>query len=195
MKNPPSVESAFRMVLSAATAADLMMPSPVWIRPNATVKEAAALLADKGVSAAPVIDEAGRPVGVVSQSDIVAHCREIVEFLAVGPEHYTKDNLRDSANALRTGLRVVDVDRTPVRDLMMPIVFSVAPETPAHKVVVDLLARRVHRLFVVSGDGILVGVVSTWDVLRHLHLEQPRADSRVAAPLGTGSGSLGYEFR
>jgi len=173
MKSPPSVEVTPRLVLCAATAADLMTPNPVWIRPDATVKEAAALLADKRVSAAPVIDEDGRPVGVLSQSDIVAHCRELVEFLSDGPEYYSRGDLRDSAKALRTGLAVVDVDRSPVRELMMPIVFSVAPETPVHKVVEELLVRKVHRLFVIGADGVLVGIISTVDVLQHLQLEEP----------------------
>jgi CBS domain-containing protein len=153
----------------------------MWIRPDATVKEAAALLADKHVSAAPVIDEAGQPVGVLSQSDIVAHCRELVEFLSIGPEYYTKADLQNSATALRTSLGVVDVDRSLVRDLMMPIIFSVSPETPVHKVVEDLLAHRIHRLFVVDPYGILVGIISSVDVLRHLHLDRLPAGSRETA--------------
>src|SRR5438132_13949757 len=52
--------------LHAATAADLMMPDPVSIRADASLKEAIALLIDRGFSGAPVIDEAGRPIGVLS---------------------------------------------------------------------------------------------------------------------------------
>ena len=43
---------------------------------------------------------------------------------------------------------------------------------PANKVIGDLLGRKVHPLFVVRGDGVLLGIISTVDVLRHLHLEQ-----------------------
>src|SRR5947209_3051716 len=65
-----------RLILCAETAADLMTPNPVSIRADATVTEAIALLADKGFSAAPVIDAAGQPVGVVSRTDILLHERE-----------------------------------------------------------------------------------------------------------------------
>jgi len=51
---------------------------------------------------------------------------------------------------------------------MTPAVFSVGPDTPAAKVVHDLLSLNVHRLFVVDENGVLVGVISTIDVLRHL---------------------------
>ena len=182
MKKPPSVEAVPPLVLDAATAADLMTPNPVWIRPDATLKEAAVLLADKRVSAAPVLDELGRPLGVLSKSDIVAHCREMVEFLSVTADYDAREDLRDLATGLRKGLAVVDVDRTPVRDLMMPTIFSVAPDAPAHQVVDELLARRLHRLFVVSREGILLGVISTVDVLRHLQREMPHVHSRGSRP-------------
>jgi CBS domain-containing protein len=31
------------------------------------------------------------------------------------------------------------------------------------------VTRRVHRLFVVDTDGSLIGVITTLDLLRHLH--------------------------
>ncbi len=192
MKNPASVEPTPRVVLYAVTAADLMAPNPVSIAASATVKEAAAFLTDKGFSAAPVIDEAGRPVGVLSQSDIVVHDRENTQSVSGNLEYYKRTDL-SPPRIIRTD--VVDGDPTRVTDIMTPIVFSVAPETAAYKVIEDMLAQKVHRLFVVGADGVLVGIISTVDVLRHLHLEQPPADSRGAAAPETGTRSLGYEPR
>jgi CBS domain-containing protein len=57
---------------------------------------------------------------------------------------------------------------------MTPVVFSVSPKTPAHKVVEQIVDLKVHRLFVVDDDGILVGVISALDILRRL--EPARAD-------------------
>ena len=54
---------------------------------------------------------------------------------------------------------------------MTPAVFSVTPQTPASKVVAEMLALHVHRLFVVDNTGVLVGVITALDVLRHLDLE------------------------
>jgi CBS domain-containing protein len=42
-------------------------------------------------------------------------------------------------------------------------------------VIEEMLARGVHRLFVVGGDGVLTGVISFVDVLRHLRRGRPRA--------------------
>ncbi len=190
MKNPPSVESTPRVVLAAATAADLMAPNPVSIAAGASVEEAAAFLTDKGFSAAPVIDEAGRPVGVVSQSDIVVHDRESGPYVSGNPEYYERADL-SPPRIIRTD--VVDGDPSQVRDIMTPIVFSVAPEAPAFKVIQDMLAYKVHRLFVVGSDGVLIGTISTVDVLRHLRPEEPAPDSHQAAAPETVPRSLGYE--
>jgi CBS domain-containing protein len=140
----------------------------VSIAAGASVQEAAAFLTDNAFSAAPVIDEAGRPVGVLSQSDIVVHDRESGPCVSGHPEYYKRADL-SPPRIIRTD--VVDGDRTQARDIMTPVVFSVAPDTPAYKVIEDMLAYKVHRMFVVGNDGVLIGTISTVDVLRHLRVE------------------------
>jgi CBS domain-containing protein len=113
----------------------------VSIREAATVREAVELLTRRGISGAPVIDHAGRPVGVLSRADILVHDRE-------------------------TSNPAADSER--VRDIMTPAVFCVGPNAPASRVVRELLDLRVHRLFVVDNRGTLIGVISVLDLLRHL---------------------------
>jgi len=172
MRNSIKTEAGSRLSLWAQTAADLMSPNPVSIRDNATLREALALFADKGYSAAPVIDAAGRPVGVLSRSDIIVHDRETVEHLAPVPDYYDQSELHTrSGEKLHSGYQVEKVDPTEVRDLMTPAVFSVSPETSAGTVVDQMLGLKVHRLFVVDESEILIGVISALDVLRHLRPE------------------------
>jgi CBS domain-containing protein len=128
-----------RMTLCAETAADMMTPNPMSIRDNATVREAVALFTEKHFSAAPVIDKAGRPVGVLSQADIIVHDREKVDHLAAVPEYYEKSELTtDKGESLEWGFQVEGVDPARVSDLMTPIVFSVSPDTPATRVVEEM---------------------------------------------------------
>jgi CBS domain-containing protein len=158
------------MVLRAETAAELMTPNPLSIRAEATLKEATAFLTDKGFSGVPVIDKAGRPVGVLSQSDIVVHERERVDYLSpalADSEKAVADRFAERGFP-REGFQVECVDPTQVAELMTPVVFSVTPETPTSEVIDEMLAHNVHRLFVVDRSGVMVGVISTFDVLRHL---------------------------
>jgi CBS domain-containing protein len=161
------------LVLKAETAADLMTPNPLSIRADASVKEAVAFLIDKGISGAPVIDLAGRPVGVLSQFDLLVHDREKTEYVVPDPEY--NDANPALHRHLRENFQIEKVDRTCVRDVMTPLLFTAAPDTPAGTVIDDMLGRKIHRLFVVDENGLLVGVISALDVLRRLRYMEPAA--------------------
>ena len=71
-------------------------------------------------------------------------------------------------HALPLALDIARRADATLREIMTPVVFSVQPETRAARVVAEMLAMKVHRLFVVDDSGVLVGVISAVDVLRHL---------------------------
>lgn len=147
--------STLPLILKARTAADLMTTNPQSLRRDATVAEAAAFLTTRGYSAAPVVDEAGRPVGVVSRTDLLRHYgRTAVHLLAAPPG--------------RSGVGAEPDGSTPVEDVMTPGVYCVHADTPAARVVNKMLLQNVRRLFVLDDAGVLVGVVSAFDVLRGL---------------------------
>lgn len=116
---------------------DLMTPSPVSLRDGITVGEAAVFLWERGIGAAPVANDAGRPVGVLSRSDVL---------LAVN----------------------AGIENAPVREMMTHGVITVPPDATALDAVEAMVRQRVRRVFVVDGDGIVVGVVSTTDLFRAL---------------------------
>jgi CBS domain-containing protein len=130
------------ITLLAETAAEIMTPGPVSLEATATVAEAAQFLTARGFGAAVVIDAAGHPIGVVTKTDLLIHAREKSKGL--------------------------EEDRTAVRDVMTPAVFSVRTDTLARSIIDQLLALNVHHLFVTDASGIVVGVISPVDVLRKL---------------------------
>ncbi len=141
------------LVLSAQTSEELMTPNPVSLRADASATEAIALMTDRAISAAPVIDEAGRPVGVLSRSDLLIHERE---------------------NLGRAPVPTGSDRSIHVGDIMTPAVFSVSTNTPAVDVVKRLSELRVHQLFVVDEHDALVGVISALDIVRQLVREVER---------------------
>ena len=152
------------LTLRARTAADLMASNPVSLRADATIAEALRLFTNRGITAAPVIDAAGHPVGVLSRSDLLVHERETIAPPPAGAAYFQNATLDAPP---RTAANIGD-HRVTVAELMTPAVFSVAPDTSARRVVEEMLALHVHRLFVVDDDGFLVGVISAMDVLRNL---------------------------
>ena len=156
------------LILHVQTAADLMAPNPISIRAEAEAAEAVALFAEKRIDAAPVIDEAGRPIGVVSRSDLLIHQCEHDKKRGGRHEYFVPPDFQaGEATSEKKGDR-----KATVADVMTPAVFAVAPDTPVHRIVSDMVGLHVHRLFVVDDNGILVGVISTMDVLKHLKSDE-----------------------
>lgn len=132
-----------RCELDELTASDLMTENPLSIRSDATADEAIRFFTQKGISGAVVIAESGRPIGVLSGTDLLIHQRE------------RAPGAFESAP-------------TFVSELMTPAVFNVRPDTPARQVAEQMVALNVHRVFVVDRDNVVVGVISALDVLRNL---------------------------
>jgi CBS domain-containing protein len=156
--------------LHAMIAAEVMSPNPISIGEQLTVHEAVVFLTERRVSAAPVINDAGRPVGVISEADILRHDREHAEHVYWRPQKEVDRELTlESGERLDDGSFEVEVpDVTRVRDIMNPIVYAVRTSTPIFEVVNQLVSKRIHRVFVVDDDSSLVGVITTLDILHRL---------------------------
>jgi CBS domain-containing protein len=113
MKKALLMTTPSRLVLEAETALDLMAPHPYCLPVGLSIDEAGAALVAARVSGAPAVDESGRPVGVLSQTDIV--------------RHVCGSALRRSPAAARDRREEVG---GRVGDIMTPAVFSVRPRTP-----------------------------------------------------------------
>jgi CBS domain-containing protein len=151
--------------LESQQSRDLMSPNPVSLRRDATVQDAITLLSDRGFGAAPVIDEGGRPIGVVSRTDILIHDREQARHPLL--EDDTEWDMVPR-RPWPLGFSVENANTTPVEEIMTPAVFTVALDTSARDVIQKLLELKIHQLFVVDDLGSMVGVISALDVLRHL---------------------------
>ena len=58
---------------------DIMTPNPVTIRQNDTVAHAAKIMYEQKISGVPVVDQANKPIGVLSRSDILRSVSHLVE--------------------------------------------------------------------------------------------------------------------
>jgi CBS domain-containing protein len=141
-------------------AADIMEKDVVTVRDNQTLKELAQLFITRRISGAPVIDAAGRLVGVVSQTDLVRRDRE------AQPPHEAPAYHQDIDRWLgRQGFQVEAPDYAMVRDVMTPVVLSAAADTPVEDLARLMTSKRIHRLVIMSGER-LAGIVTSMDVMR-----------------------------
>jgi CBS domain-containing protein len=171
MSNPTIRQSASRP-FELLRAKDMMSPNPVSIHRDAGIREALELLTDRGFGAAPVIDEAGRPIGVISRTDILIHERECVRHARLPDDVSSPYDWSDwdmlPERSLPVGFSIEITDPTTVAEIMTPAIFTVPLEAPVREVVKRMRELKVHHLFVVDSDLALVGVISPLDVIRHL---------------------------
>jgi CBS domain-containing protein len=157
-----------RLLLNLETASDLMTPTPITVRAGASVKDAIATMVECGISAVPVVDQKGKAVGVLSQTDIVAH--EHKKPANAVPEYYVTTDAVTGSGLLMAHTSDPTYSM-PVQKLMTPTILAVKPDDSVSRVVGDMVAFKIHRLFVVDDAGVLVGVISAFDVLRKLRID------------------------
>jgi chloride channel protein, CIC family len=125
--------------------AELMQPNVRTISSEACVVDVVVSLADGHISGMPVVDKGGRIIGVVSATDVLTAEAEV----------------EAKSSTIGRGL----MQETPVRDIMTPRPYTVAPDEDVREAARQMLYADVHRLFVADGDR-LVGIISTTDIVR-----------------------------
>jgi CBS domain-containing protein len=153
-------------------ASDVMTRDIVTIAPGAAIRDAIRLMLERNVSGLPIVDAAGKLVGILTEGDLLRrseiaterHRWHWLEFL-MGPA-------RMADEYVRTHGRVVE-------ELMTREVVTVGARTALADIVALMEHRRIKRVPVVEG-GVLVGIVSRADLLAAL----ARALDTQQAPAG-----------
>ena len=145
-------------------AQDVMTAQPIAIDGQASLKEAMALMHQQRLTALPVVDNRQRPIGVLSQTDIVRYLYENPEYSLLEVEYFAEDFPEGGL----TQFSLDEDQNTQVIEVMTPIIYAVGPDAPMAVVLDEMFARRVHRVFVMDLEGRLAGVISSLDILAKL---------------------------
>jgi CBS domain-containing protein len=134
---------------------DLMTTQVVTVGPATPFKEIVARLAEHRVSAVPVVDDAGRVLGVVSEADLLLK-EEFADPDRDIPLFWTK----------RRRLEREKAAGSTARDLMSVAVVSISPDATVAEAARRMHRANIKRLPVVGEGGRLVGIVSRSDLLK-----------------------------
>jgi CBS domain-containing protein len=143
-------------------ARDIMTAPVITVRPGTAIKEAAALLAEHGFTALPVLDEGGRLVGIVTEADVVRDRVPRDPRTLIHVDHLD-------------GLDAVPVTTT-VREVMTTPVTAMAPGTDVALLGKALLESGFRSVPIVEGS-VVVGIVTRRDIVRAI----ARDDDTIAA--------------
>ncbi len=149
-----------------ATVRSIMQADVLTVDPDTTIKALVRLLSDNGVSGVPVVDEQDVLVGVVSMTDVIRLAAEegggaydasddffLPEWTSRKGPSWDALPLNESFDDVRVG------------DIMTPVAFTVPPTATVTELADFLLRGHIHRAVVEEG-GRLLGIVTTFDVLK-----------------------------
>jgi len=143
-------------------ASDIMTKDLVTVSPDMEIIKAARILLEKGINGVPVV-EAGRLVGILCQSDLIAQQKKLPV-----PSLFT---LLDGFIPLRSSKQfekaLQKIAATTVSDAMTRDPVAVGPETTVEEIATLMVDRNFHTIPVLE-KGKLVGIVGKEDVLRSL---------------------------
>ncbi|MBI3181079.1 MAG: CBS domain-containing protein [Myxococcales bacterium] len=139
---------------------EVMTRQVVTVRPELSLDSLIDLMMNRGLSRLPVVDEEGKPIGMVSKTDLVSR-----RHAEGDTEEAPKLPSAPGVAYRESGFHVHEVPTATVADVMSPAVLSVREDASVAGAAELMAVHHIHGVPVVSPAGKLVGLVSSLDIL------------------------------
>ncbi len=127
---------------------ELMTKNVLSVKKNISIRKLVKLLGEHSITGAPVVDDDGKLIGIVSSTDVI---RAIDHLIRV---HISIDEQQENKGKYNW-----------VDGIMTSKVITVSEEDDVREVFHTLVERKIHRVPVVR-DGKPVGIISSLDACR-----------------------------
>ncbi len=138
---------------------DVMTTLLVTIHKDTSYHDAAKILREKNISGAPVVDDAGNLVGVLSEKDLFRVLYPFYSSFYTNPEAYTDFEEREK--------KIEEIKDHHIEKFMTKVVIFADPDMPVMKIGSIMLSRGINRIPVVE-NGKIVGIVSRHDIFKNI---------------------------
>ena len=142
---------------------DIMTKDIITVTPDTEVVKAAKILLEKRINGLPVVDDSGKLVGILCQSDLIAQQKSIPI-----PSLFTLlDGFMPLTIMKRIDKEVEKIAAIMVEQAMTPKPVTVDPNTDIEDAARLMVDKNYHTLPVLDG-GKVVGIVGKEDILKTL---------------------------
>jgi CBS domain-containing protein len=150
---------------------DVMTRDVLTVGPTTAIKAVARMLVEHRISGMPVVDEAGRVVGVVTEGDLIIkeHGVDSVERRPLA---------RVIGDSKETRAQLTKIRALTAGEAMTSPAMTIAADASVAEAAATMSREHVSRLPVIEGEA-LVGVVSRADLVRAF----VRADEQLAVAI------------
>lgn len=139
-------------------AKELMSRAVIFVHGDMPVATLAEMIAARGISAVPVLEEDGTPVGIVTEGDLIRRLADEPP----GPLRWFFSLFGNSPSLVQ---RYVKAHGATAQDVMTRTLVTVSEDASAEDVARAMEKHHVRRVLVLH-DGKLSGIVSRADLLR-----------------------------
>ena len=150
-------------------ARDVMVSPVITIGENATVRDVAKLMAANRISAVPVVDGAGKVVGIVTEADLMRRAETGTERPYSWWLHAFMGDDAIAANYVKS-------HATRVADIMTREVWTATPESSLEEIVDLFETHHIKRVPILSQGGDLVGIVSRANIIQAIASLRPNVE-------------------
>lgn len=149
------------------TVADVMSHDPIVVSPQTPLKEAIQILAERRISGLPVVDELGKLVGVISETDLMWR-----ETGATPPPYIMiLDSVIYLENPGRYEQELHKALGQTVGEVMTPEAITIKPEKPLREAAQLMHDKNIRRLPVIDAAGLVIGILTRGDIVRAMAAE------------------------
>lgn len=154
--------NAVAQCLQGITVSEVMSRGVVTVSANADLADAVQVFMEHGISGAPVVNEYGKCVGVLSLSDCARCSESISAHTLLSP---AAGAIRLRKNEKSGDFEIEQIAEGRVLQYMTPAVQTITPNQTVYDAVRYMHGERIHRLVVLDSDERPVGVISSLDIL------------------------------
>lgn len=142
-------------------ASDIMTRDVITVTPQTTVEELARVLIEKHISGAPVVDEAGALVGIVTEHDLIKKEKRL--HIPTVVQIFDAFIYLESSKRFKEDVKTMLAKK--VGDICSSDVVTVDEDTTVTEIATIMSEKDIHLLPVMAG-GKMVGIVGKEDVLK-----------------------------
>ena len=150
-------------------AQDIMTNNVITVTEDMPVKELAKILSENKISGAPVVDNEGKLVGVVTESDLIDQTKKV--HIPTVVSIFDSFLFLESPDRLEKDLKKMAA--STVKDISSQELVNVNKDTRLDELATLMSEKKVHTLPVVDGDK-LVGVIGKSDIIRTLAMNSDK---------------------
>ena len=143
------------------TARDIMNREVYTVDPETSVEEVGRLFIEKDLSGAPVVDDEGRLIGIVTENDLISqekrfHIPTIIRIF---------DAFIPLESDAKVEAEIKKMTATTVSEISSGEVITVEEDTPLNDIATIMTEKKIHLLPVLK-EGKIVEIIGKKDIIR-----------------------------